>query len=139
MPTEKPRFSITIDQELLNRINDYQHKNRMSTQTKAVLDLISKGIAQTTIEATGTTLNAQIYSQAALDVAAKYDLLDTHGRKIIDTLLALELLRIGSDPIAGKSLGRAEEQRPRGNVSASDLTQTSREPETDRQAFEAAK
>lgn len=80
MPTEKPRFSITIDQELLNRINDYQHKNRMNTQTKAVIDLIRKGIAQ-----------AGSCSQASLDVAAKYDRLDSHGRAVIDALLALEL------------------------------------------------
>lgn len=82
MPTEKPRFSITMDQELLSMVNDYQHKNRMSTQTKAVIDLIRKGLAQ-----------AGSCSQAALDVAAKYDRLDAHGRAVIDVLLTLELQR----------------------------------------------
>lgn len=36
------------------------------------------------------------HSQAALDVAAKYDRLDPHGRAVIDALLTLELQRSNS-------------------------------------------
>lgn len=36
------------------------------------------------------------HSQAALDVAAKYDRLDAHGRAVIDVLLTLELQQSNS-------------------------------------------
>lgn len=93
MPTEKPRFTITMDQELFDRVNEYQHRNRMNTQTKAVLALIRKGIAQTSSES-GTPASAgRIISRAALDIAEKYDRLDLHGRSVIDAILELELRR----------------------------------------------
>lgn len=89
-------------------------------------------IAKYTKIKTGTTSDEALLLQT-------YRSLDYYGKRIVCLVANEEAMRVNSDPIAGKSLGRAEEQRPRGNVSASDLTQTSREPETDRQAFEAAK
>lgn len=78
------------------------------------------------------------FSKREIDLIDSYRVLDEAGKEFIDRAIAFALRTI-TDPIAGKPLGRAEEQRPRGNVSASDLTQTSQEPETDRQGFEAAK
>ncbi len=45
MPTDKPRFSITIDDELLKRVDDYRFENRCSNRTQAVLELIRLGLA----------------------------------------------------------------------------------------------
>lgn len=44
MPTEKPRFSITIDQELLQKVDDYRHEKKLKSQTQAILDLVTKGM-----------------------------------------------------------------------------------------------
>lgn len=44
MPTDKPRFSITVSEDIYQQINDYQHEHRLSTQTKAVLAFIEKGL-----------------------------------------------------------------------------------------------
>lgn len=44
MPTNKPRFSITMDDELLEIVNDYQHEQKLPTQTKAIVELIQKGV-----------------------------------------------------------------------------------------------
>ena len=44
MPTDKPRFSITMEQEPLDKITRYQHRNKFKTQTQAVIDLIGKGL-----------------------------------------------------------------------------------------------
>ena len=44
MATDKPRFSITLDPELLEKVNEHQHGNRFQTQTKAIVDLIQKGL-----------------------------------------------------------------------------------------------
>ena len=87
----------------------------------------------------GVNHQAQSLSYAALELARQYDTLDERGQEFIGLVMEHELYRASSDTQAGKPLGRAEEQRPIGSVSASDLTQTSQEPETDRQGFEAAK
>lgn len=44
MATTKPRFSITVSDEIYEEINTYQHEHRLSTQTKAITALIEKGI-----------------------------------------------------------------------------------------------
>jgi len=44
MGTEKPRFSITVSDEMYERINEYHHENRFSTQTKAISSLIQIGL-----------------------------------------------------------------------------------------------
>ena len=44
MATEKPRFSITLDEDLLGRVEDYRHENKISTRSKAVVQLVEKGI-----------------------------------------------------------------------------------------------
>ncbi len=44
MPTQKPRVTITVDEEQLNEIEDYRFKNRMKNQTQAILSLIEKGL-----------------------------------------------------------------------------------------------
>ena len=44
MATDKPRFSITVSDDVYQQINAYQHEHRLSTQTKAVLAFIEKGL-----------------------------------------------------------------------------------------------
>ena len=43
MMTNKPRFSITMEPELLNRVKDYQAKQHISTQSKAIQCLVVEG------------------------------------------------------------------------------------------------
>lgn len=44
MATDKPRFSITVSDDVYQQINAYQHEHRLPTQTKAVLAFIEKGL-----------------------------------------------------------------------------------------------
>ena len=44
MPTEKPRFMITISGELLHEIEDYRFENRFPNRTRAVAELIRLGL-----------------------------------------------------------------------------------------------
>ena len=46
MPTEKPRYSITVDEELLKRIDDFRFDNRYVSRSAATLDLIRIGIEE---------------------------------------------------------------------------------------------
>lgn len=40
MSTEKPRFSITVDDELFKRLEDYRFENRCPNRSQAVVELI---------------------------------------------------------------------------------------------------
>ena len=44
MPTEKPRFTIVVDEELLRRIDDFRFENRYPSRSAAVIELIRVGI-----------------------------------------------------------------------------------------------
>lgn len=44
MSTDKPRFTITIDEELLERLEDYRFENRCPNRTQAFLELLRKGL-----------------------------------------------------------------------------------------------
>ena len=42
MPTEKPRFTVTVSDDMKRRIEDYQFSNRMRNQNQAVSQLIAR-------------------------------------------------------------------------------------------------
>ncbi|WP_295471203.1 hypothetical protein [uncultured Subdoligranulum sp.] len=44
MPTEKPRYTITLDEEMLKKIDDFRFENRFPNRTQATLELIRIGI-----------------------------------------------------------------------------------------------
>lgn len=43
MPTEKPRYTITVDEELLKEIDDFRFENRYPSRSAATIDLIKLG------------------------------------------------------------------------------------------------
>ena len=44
MPTEKPRYTVIVDEELLKRIDDFRFENRYPSRSAATLDLIRLGL-----------------------------------------------------------------------------------------------
>lgn len=46
MPTEKPRFTMIVDEELLKEIDDFRFENRYPSRSAATIDLIRRGIEQ---------------------------------------------------------------------------------------------
>jgi len=46
MPTEKPRYTIIVDHDLLKQIDDFRFENRFPSRSAATLDLIRRGIEQ---------------------------------------------------------------------------------------------
>ena len=44
MPTEKPRYCITVDDEMLKEIDDFRFENRYNSRSQATLDLIRMGL-----------------------------------------------------------------------------------------------
>ena len=45
MATEKPRFCITVDEDLMKEIDDFRFNNRYSSRSKATIELIRLGLA----------------------------------------------------------------------------------------------
>lgn len=46
MPTEKPRYTVIVDEELLKRIDDFRFENRYASRSAATLELIRLGMEQ---------------------------------------------------------------------------------------------
>ena len=46
MPTDKPRFTITVDDELFKRLEDYRFENRCPNRTQTVIELIRQSLDQ---------------------------------------------------------------------------------------------
>lgn len=46
MPTKKPIISVVLDDEMLSKVDDYRFENRISSRSKALNELIKKGIIQ---------------------------------------------------------------------------------------------
>lgn len=44
MATNKPIISIVIDDETLKKIEDYQFENRINSRSKALNEILKKGI-----------------------------------------------------------------------------------------------
>lgn len=42
--TDKPRYSITVDEELFKEIEDFRFNNRFATRNQATIELIKKGL-----------------------------------------------------------------------------------------------
>ena len=45
MGTNRPRFSVTMSEEMYQQINDFWHNNKFPTQTKAITKILELGIA----------------------------------------------------------------------------------------------
>lgn len=91
MPTEKPRITITMTKDQLERIEDYRYGNKMKNQTQAILSLIDKGMrllaeegAQSIKEAPEAELSASeakgnAHIQLFADVLSRAGLIDENG------------------------------------------------------------
>lgn len=44
MPTEKPRYTVIVDDDLLKQIDDFRFENRYPSRSAATLELIRVGL-----------------------------------------------------------------------------------------------
>lgn len=44
MATDKPRYSITVDDEMFKEIEDFRFENRFQTRNQATIELIKLGL-----------------------------------------------------------------------------------------------
>ena len=96
MPTEKPRITITMSNEQLERIDEYRYSGRLKNQTQAILSLIEKGYDALTSDtsAAPTSKKTPSISDEAMRMARDYDKLDNWGRQAVRDLTDTELARM---------------------------------------------
>ena len=46
MATKKPRYMISVDDDMFNAIEDFRFENRFQTRSKATVELIRLGLEQ---------------------------------------------------------------------------------------------
>lgn len=90
MPTNKPHFSIVMDEHLLRLVEDFQKENGIRSRGKAINVLLKAGIAAT-LEDT-----KKAAPSADTDEAAGEELPDT-AEAIAQTLSRLGVIRPGGD------------------------------------------
>lgn len=47
MATDKPRFTVSVDDELFRKIEDFRFNERFGTRSDATAELIRRGLAET--------------------------------------------------------------------------------------------
>ena len=67
MATEKPRFSVTFTDKSFEQIQRFKEDNNISTQSKAVAQLVALALDQ--MEAAGEIKTAPLYSSEAMRMA----------------------------------------------------------------------
>lgn len=46
MATDKPRYTVSVDDELFKQIEDFRFENRFQTRSEATVELIKLGLKQ---------------------------------------------------------------------------------------------
>lgn len=90
MPTEKPRVTFTIKQEILDKVDEFRYATKAKNQSQAILSLLEKGLE----EAEQKTKKAPLYSSEAMDIARRYSGLDIYGKDTIRAVMETEENRI---------------------------------------------
>ena len=83
MPTDKYRVTITLPDEMADKIRDYQYYNRYRTQTQAIIGLIDTGL-KTYFEQ--PAVNSGL-SSTAIQFATQMDNLAPQYQKILFAML----------------------------------------------------
>lgn len=70
MATDKPRFTITMDTQTLDRVDDYRYSHRINTQSKAILELVQEGLKRVGADEATSTCQDSIspYKLSSLEI-----------------------------------------------------------------------
>lgn len=90
MATDRPRFSISLDDETFERVERYQESKQFSTRSKAVEALIWEGLEAFGVQSEPKE-KAPPISDEALRVAIEYDSAGDTDREIVRLALGIEI------------------------------------------------
>lgn len=81
MATDKPRLSITMEEDMLGEVEQFQQRHNITTKSKAIIRLTKIGLE--TVNKTNDIINI-------------YDSLDAHGQHMVEVVAAEEQARLDS-------------------------------------------
>lgn len=79
MATDKPRFTITLDDDTYAEVMAYKEKNKLSTQSKAVQRLVALGL---------DSLSGEVREEEP--IVQKIKSLDERGRRVVEAVIEVE-------------------------------------------------
>lgn len=90
MATDKPRFSVSFTDDSYNKIKQFQGENKISTQSKAVSQLVELALD----EFEKLQKKAPPLSGEAQQIAERYSKLDRYGKATIQAVMDVEEARV---------------------------------------------
>ncbi len=87
MATERPRFSVSLDDDTFERVERFRLDNRYTTRSKAVEALIRDGLKKLASAALDDKKATPSLSDEALRIAAAYDRADNRAKQVVDLTL----------------------------------------------------
>lgn len=96
MATDKPRFTITLSDEIFAQVMDYKKEMHLSTQSKAIQQLVALGLQEAFCANPSREADYSSFGKQAAEIAHSFSTLDAHGKKVVRLLLAEETDRITS-------------------------------------------
>lgn len=143
MATDKPRFTITLPDDVFDQVAQYKTENKISTQSKAIQKLI--GIGLESVKAPEPVQQAPGVSgldAEDVQVARDFHALDAPGKKVVRLVIGAEAERIGAAASAAVvvDLGTIRHYLyrpaagPDGMVSGSDYEDIPRTPDMPKNA-----
>lgn len=95
MATDKPRFSVSMTESMLEEVEKFRKANNIANKSKAVIRLAEIGLESLKKDA----LPRQGKASEIMDV---YDSLDAHGKRMVEVVAAEEQARIDAARPAAK-------------------------------------
>lgn len=90
MTSNKNRFSITVDDNLYKKIEDFRFARRLKSQSKAVNELMLLGIASLIDKEIKLEPDLSAFDKRLID---QFNALDKHGQEIVSFVLQKEYER----------------------------------------------
>lgn len=59
MATKKPRYTVSVDDEMFKQIEDFRYQNRYATHSQATCELIRLGLESLKSQTSPTTLQSK--------------------------------------------------------------------------------
>ena len=95
MAGNKNRFSITVDDELYKKIEDFRFERRLKSQSKAVNELLLIGLASLMGKEIKLEPDLSVFDKRLID---QFNALDNHGKEIVSFVLQKEYERYAASP-----------------------------------------
>lgn len=92
MPTKKPRYTLIVEEDLLEKIDDYRFQNRLASRSLATVELIKLGLnslKDNIVRETQSQCNTS-FSEDEIDIIDKYRELSDKAKNKIKINLNLE-------------------------------------------------